>query len=600
MTHRTRPFAATLVAAILCLGLLVPMLSAGASPEGGRGEDEAFIRKLMKGMTLEEKVGQMFMTYAYGQSSDDSDPAMVAANQDAYGVDNFEQLIDEYHLGGIIYFAWSNNVNNPTQIAGLSNGIQDGALSQPSEIPLLVSTDQEQGVVVRVGPPATQFPGNMALGAARGAPNARTAAEITGRELRAIGINQNFAPVADVNVNAQNPVIGVRSFGSDPALVSKLSAAQVRGYQYRGVSSTAKHFPGHGDTNVDSHTGLPVISHTREELETIDLPPFEAAIDRGIDAIMTAHIVVPALDDSGRPATLSKPILTGLLRKRLGFDGLIVTDALTMEGVREMFGDERVPIEAIKAGADVLLMPPDLDLAYNAVLEAVEDGEIGEGRINQSVHRILSLKLKQGLFENPYVDVDEVSSRVGTPEHLAVADEITNKTVTLVKNDDGVLPLQPGPRDVLVTGWGVSTTQTLAAGIAERGATTEVYETGNNPTASQRQTAAAKAATKDLVVVSSQRAWASTQQQDLVDDLLATGTPVVVLAVRDPYDIAYFTEAPTYVATYSYSPVSLGAATRVLFGEVDPTGKLPVSIPTAEDPDTELYPYGHGLSYADG
>ena len=173
MTHRTRPFAATLVAAILCLGLLVPMLSAGASPEGGRGEDEAFIRKLMKGMTLEEKVGQMFMTYAYGQSSDDSDPAMVAANQDAYGVDNFEQLIDEYHLGGIIYFAWSNNVNNPTQIADLSNGIQDGALSQPSEIPLLVSTDQEQGVVVRVGPPATQFPGNMALGPARGAANAR-------------------------------------------------------------------------------------------------------------------------------------------------------------------------------------------------------------------------------------------------------------------------------------------------------------------------------------------------------------------------------------------------------------------------------------------
>jgi len=172
--------------------------------------------------------------------------------------------------------------------------------------------------------------------------------------------------------------------------------------------------------------------------------------------------------------------------------------------------------------------------------------------------------------------------------------------VTLVKNDDGVLPLQPGPRDVLVTGWGVSTTQTLAAAIAERGATTEVYETGNNPTASQRQTAAAKAATKDLVVVSSQRAWASTQQQDLVDDLLASGTPVVVLAVRDPYDIAYFTEAPTYVATYSYSPVSLGAAARVLFGEVDPTGKLPVSIPTAEDPDTELYPYGHGLSYADG
>jgi beta-N-acetylhexosaminidase len=366
------------------------------------------------------------------------------------------------------------------------------------------------------------------------------------------------------------------------------------------VSSTAKHFPGHGDTNVDSHTGLPVISHTREELETIDLPPFQAAIDRDIDAIMTAHIVVPALDDSGRPATLSKPILTGFLRKQMDFDGLIVTDALTMEGVREMFGDARVPIEAIKAGADVLLMPPDLDLAYNAVLEAVEDGEIGVGRINKSVNRILSLKLKQGLFENPFVDVDRVPSTVGTPEHLAVADEITNKTVTLVKNDDGLLPLQPGSRDVLITGWGVSTTQTLAADIAERGATTEVYETGNNPTATQRQTAAAKAATNDLVVVSSQRAWASPEQQALVEDLLATGTPVVVLAVRDPYDIGTSPEASTYVATYSYSPVSLAAATRVLFGEVNPTGKLPVSIPAAEDPDTELYPYGHGLSYEDG
>ncbi|MDQ3771477.1 MAG: glycoside hydrolase family 3 protein [Actinomycetota bacterium] len=586
-----------LVAAALCLGLLVPVRSTGAAP-GERGRDNATIRKMIDRMTLEEKVGQMFMTYAYGQSADDPDPAMVASNQQTYGVDNFEQLIDEYHLGGIIYFAWSNNVNNPTQIAGLSNGIQDSALSQRSAIPLLVSTDQEQGVVVRVGPPATQFPGNMGLGAAREATYARTAAEITGRELRAIGINENFAPVADVNVNAQNPVIGVRSFGSDPGLVSTLTAAQVEGYQSQNVSSTAKHFPGHGDTNVDSHTGLPVIHHNREELDTIDLPPFESAIERDIDAIMTAHIVVPALDDSGRPATLSKPILTGLLREQMDFDGLIVTDALTMEGVRQMYGDERVPVEAIKAGADVLLMPPDLDLAYNAVLEAVRSGEVGVGRINKSVYRILSLKMERGLFKNPYVDEDAVPSKVGTPGHLATADEITNKTVTLVKNDDDVLPLQANSsQDVLVTGWGVSTTKTLADSIAERGATTEVYETGVNPNEAQRQTAVTKAGSKDLVVVSSQRAWISSGQQALIRDLLATGTPVIVLAVRDPYDIAYFTDAPTYVATYSYSPVSLKATTRVLFGEVNPTGRLPVAIPTADDPDTELYPYGHGLSY---
>ena len=222
-----------LVAVVFCLGLLVPVHSTGAAP-GERGRDNATIRKMIDRMTLEEKVGQMFMTYAYGQSANDPDPAMVVSNQRTYGVDNFEQLIDEYHLGGIIYFAWSNNVNNPTQIAGLSNGIQDSALSQRSALPLLVSTDQEQGVVVRVGPPATQFPGNMGLGAARKATYARTAAEITGRELRAIGINENFAPVADVNVNAQNPVIGVRSFGSDPGLVSTLTAAQVEGYQSQG------------------------------------------------------------------------------------------------------------------------------------------------------------------------------------------------------------------------------------------------------------------------------------------------------------------------------------------------------------------------------
>jgi beta-N-acetylhexosaminidase len=599
MLQRPRRIGVALALATLCFGLLVPTLSAGAAPGKGQGRERATIANMIDGMTLEEKVGQMFMTYAYGQSSADPDPAMVAANQQAYGLDNFDQLIDEYHLGGIIYFAWSNNVNNPTQIAGLSNGIQERATSQDSPIPLLVSTDQEQGVVVRVGPPATQFPGNMALGAARRSKYAEKAAGVTGRELRAIGINQNFAPVADVNVNAENPVIGVRSFSSDPGLVSKLSAKQVEGYQ-SWISSTAKHFPGHGDTDVDSHTGLPVIHHTREELNAIDLPPFQAAIDRGIDAIMTAHIVVPALDDSGRPATLSNPILTGLLREEMDFDGLIVTDALTMEGVRQMFGDERVPIEAIKAGADMMLMPPDLDLAYNAVIDAVNEGEISVDRIDESVHRILSLKMEQGLFDNPYVDEDEVPSKVGTAKNLAAADEITNKTITLVKNDDEVLPLQESStQDVLVTGWGVTTTQTLADSIAERGATTEVYETGTDPTEAQRQTAVAKASTKDLVVVSSQRAWISAAQQELVEDLLATGTPVVVLAVRDPYDIAYFTDAPTYVATYSYSPVSLEAVVRVLFGEVDPSGKLPVSIPTADDPDTELYPFGHGLSYED-
>lgn len=586
----------------LLLALVLLMVSgvAGMAEPGKKGRaEEGMIRSKIAHMSLQEKVGQMFVPYVYGETADTTDPAMVAANRKIYGVDNAEQVIEKYKPGGIIYFAWSNNVNNPRQIAGLSNGIQMAAMDQRAGIPMLVSTDQEQGVVVRVGEPATQFPGSMALGASRNEEDARTAAAITGQELRAIGINQNFAPVADVNVNAQNPVIGVRSFGGDPNLVSGMVRAQVEGYQGAGdVSSTAKHFPGHGDTDVDSHTGLPVINKSLEELQREDFPPFEAAIDAGVDAIMTAHIVVPALDDSGRPATLSRPILTGLLREEMGYQGVIVTDALTMAGVREQFGDDRVPVEAIKAGADMMLMPPEMDVAYNAVLDAVKSGEIKKKRINESVYRILKAKQKRGLFENPYVDESAVDSTVGVPAHLAAADAITEKTVTLVKNDAGTLPLAADSgKSALVTGWGVSTTSDIAAGMQERGVGSEAFETGINPSDSKIDEAVSKSEGKDLIFVTTNKAWTYSGQQRLVKALLDTGKPVIVAAVRDPYDIAYFTGAETYLATYSYRTVSTTALVGVLFGEVNPSGKLPVEIPAAGDPNQTLYPYGHGLSY---
>jgi beta-N-acetylhexosaminidase len=561
-------------------------------------------------MTLEEKVGQLFVPYVYGQSADTTNPGDMAANRKLYGADDAEGVIEKYKPGGVIYFAWSNNVNNPQQIAGLSNGVQRAAMEERAAIPLLVSTDQEQGVVVRVGEPATQFSGAMALGAARSAAHAEEAARITGEELRAIGINQDFAPVADVNVNAQNPVIGVRSFGSDPGLVSEMVAAQVRGFQEgANTSATAKHFPGHGDTAVDSHYGLPVITHTREELDEIDLPPFRAAIDSDIDAIMTAHIVVPALDASERPATLSKPILTGLLREEMGYDGLIVTDALTMEGVRQQFGDDRVPVEAIKAGADMMLMPPDMDAAYNGVLDAMRSGEISKKRLNESVYRILKLKAERGLFGDPYVDEGAVGARVGTPENRAAASAISDETITLVKNDAGALPLQANTgQKVLVTGAGgvpgsaadeadKSTLGSLAYGMRGRGVATEVYETGASPTDARINEAKARAQRSDLVVLTTNKAWSSAGQKKLVRALLDTEKPVIVVATRDPYDIAYFTDAPTYVATYSYRAVAMESLARVLFGEVDPSGKLPVTIPTADDPNATLYPYGHGLSY---
>ena len=586
-TQRTRlTWALLLTCALAVLVAIAP----GASADR---DDDRLTRKIDR-MSLEEKVGQMFMTYAYGTNADGADPR----NQTEYGVDNHRQLIERYHLGGIIYFAWSDNVQNPRQIAGLSNGVQRAATSSGAEIPALISTDQEQGLVVRITEPATQFPGNMALGAARDPRLAKSAAEVTGEELRAMGINQNFAPVADVNVNPENPVIGVRSFSSNPDLAASLTEAQVNGYQREDVASTSKHFPGHGDTNVDSHTGLPVIDHTREELDSIDLPPFAAAIDAGVESIMTAHIVVPALDDSGRPATLSRPILTDLLRRQLDFEGVVVTDALDMQGVRDMFGDDRVPVEAIKAGADLMLMPPEFDLAYRSVLQAVRSGEISERRIDQSVYRILRLKERLGLFKQPFVKEHKVDRVVGKRDHLKTADEVTERTVTLVENDTGVLPLQAGTgQRALVTGWGVATTATLGSQVRERGLAAEVLETGAAPSDAAIAGARAAAERNDLVIVVTNRAWSAPGQQRLVAELVASGKPVVVAAVRDPYDIAYLPSAETYVATYSFAGVSVRALAKTLFGEVNPSGRLPVDIPAAGDPGTVLYPFGHGLRY---
>ncbi len=589
--------------AVVAGGAGLAMLGAGLSPALGAPTETSppdavtgWVTSTMARMTLEEKVGQLFVQYAYGSSADTKD----SRNVSLYGVQTPAEVVQKYHLGGVIYFNWTDSANNPQQIANLSQGLQQAALSQDSnvKVPLTIATDQEQGVVVRVGPPATQFPGNMALGAGRSADDARAAARITGEELKAIGINTDFAPVSDVNVNPLNPVIGVRSFSSDPALAADLASAQVKGYQDdAGISATAKHFPGHGDTDVDSHFGFPVITHTREQWEQIDAPPFKADIAAGIDMIMTAHINFPALDPAGDPATLSKPILTGVLRGELGFKGVIITDSLGMQGVRDKYGDAEVAVRALLAGVDQLLMPPDMDTAYNAVVEAVKSGRISQQLLNDHVRRVLELKYEKGLVANPYVDTSAVDSVVGTPEHLAAADAITNRTATLVKNDDSALPMAVDGKKVLVTGYGVTTTAALGDALATRGADVTVKQTGTTPNDTAIAGAVTAAADKDAVVVTTMKAWSNDQQQKLVEQLLATGKQVIVVAVRDPYDIAYFDDAPTYVATYSYSPVAIEALARVLTGEVNPSGKLPVDIPVAGDPGTVLYPFGFGLTY---
>jgi beta-N-acetylhexosaminidase len=560
---------------------------------------DAQARSALRGMTLREKVGQLFVTHVYGADATTPDPRNVAE----YGVATPAEVIQKYHLGGVIYFAWSNPTNDPEQVGRLSNGLQHAAVDDRPRIPLLVSTDQETGVIVRMGPPATQFPGNMAVGAGRSERDARTSAAITGAELKAMGVNQNLGPVADVNVNPLNPVIGVRSFSSDPQMAADFTAAAVRGYERDArISATPKHFPGHGDTEVDSHTGIPEIDHTRAEWEELDAPPFEAAIDAGVDSIMTAHIVVPALDPAEDPATLSKPIMTGILREEMGYNGVVITDSLGMAGVRDKYGDAEVPLLAIEAGVDQLLRPPEMDLAYNSVLDAVQNGRISERRIDRSVLRILKLKYEKGLFRNPYVNVDKIDDRVGTPKHLAAAERITDKTVTVVKNEAGLLPLSDEPRSVLVTGYGQTATATLGAELTERGATTTVASTGSQPSDAAIADAVAKAQANDVTVVLTMKAWDTrvtdpeARQQRLVHELLATGKPVIVVAVYDPYDIAHVTEAPTFVTTYSFNVVSLPSLAKLLYGEISPAGRLPVDIPTADGSDI-LYPFGHGLTW---
>ncbi|MFD6167453.1 glycoside hydrolase family 3 protein [Streptomyces coeruleorubidus] len=568
--------------------------------------DDKRLRALVSRMTLEEKVGQLFVMRVYGHSATAPDQADIDANLKEIGVRTAAELVEKYRVGGIIYFAWAHNTREPHQIADLSNGIQRASLELPRGLPVIVSTDQEHGIVARVGRPATLFPGAMAVGAGGSRSDARALGRIAGRELRAMGIRQDYSPVADVNVNPANPVIGVRSFGADPRAVAALVAAEVAGYQGSGVAATAKHFPGHGDTNVDSHTGFPTITHSRELWEKLDAPPFRAAIAAGIDSIMTAHLMVPALDDSGDPATLSRPILTGILRERLGYDGVVVTDSLGMEGVRTKYGDDRVPVLALKAGVDQLLNPPDLDLAWNAVLAAVRNGELTEARLDESVLRVLRLKTRLGLFRAPYVSQEGVDRAVGTRAHLAAADRIAERTTTLLVNEGRLLPLSRRRyRKVLVVGADPASpsgttgppTGVLAAALTELGFTATALPTGTSPSAAVIARAVAAAQDADAVVAATYNLTAGSGQKTLVEQLAATGRPVVAVAIRNPYDVAHLPSVPACLAAYSWTDVELRAAARVIAGRVEPRGKLPVAVRRADDPEQVLYPIGHGLTY---
>lgn len=564
-----------------------PTRAAAVSPRRRHG----WITSRLARMSVEQKVGQLFVMHVYGSEATAADDR----NLTEYGVATPAEVVTKYHLGGVIYFAWADNLPTPEDGARLSNGLQQTALGIDAavRIPLTISTDEETGPVSRMPDPATGFPGAMALGAARDPELTEQVYRITGAELRAVGINNDYAPIGDVNVNPANPVIGVRSFASEADLVSELVVAGVTGLQSEQVSATAKHFPGHGDTDTDSHTGFPVITHTREEWEQIDAPPFRAAIEAGIDAIMTAHLNFPALDPSGDPATLSRPVVTGVLREELGFDGVVVTDSLGMAGVREKYGDDEVAVRAVEAGVDVLLNTPAADVQYGAVLDAVRSGRIPASRLDESVYRILGMKFDRGIVDDPFVDVEAVSSVVGIDDHTARAQEITDRTVTLLRDDADLVPLPAG--SMYVTGYGDSTTALLGEALGAHGHPATVRSTGSSPTQAEIDLAVRESSSARVTVVTSQGADASTEQQDLVQALRDAGRDVVVVAVGTPYDIAGLGDTPTYLASYGYQPVSIESVAKVLAGEAPAAGRLPVTIPSAEDPDTVLFEFGAGI-----
>jgi beta-N-acetylhexosaminidase len=590
---------------------------------GGRADANpdaaAQLPAIVKGMSLEEKVGQMFMPDFRQWDGED----VTEINEEIV------QAIQQHHLGGVILFR--ENLVETGQIVRLVDQLQRAA----GKIPLLISTDQEGGVVNRLQS-GTVMPGNMALGATRSTEDSRRVGQAIGAELHALGINVNFAPVVDVNVNPDNPVIGVRSFGADPQLVSELGVSYIQGLHDAGVAATAKHFPGHGDTAVDSHLGLPSVPHDLSRLNAVELKPFQAAINGGVDLIMTAHVTFPAIDSSmviSRldntpiyvPATLSSRVLTGLIRNTMGFEGVVITDSLQMKAITDHFGPEDAVIRAVQAGTDIILMPSDLSRAYQAVLSAVKNGVIPEATIDQSVTRILALKLKLGVLEvnnGRLQPGDEVSrplegkinnalNVVGCLQHRSLEQEVAGQAVTLLKNEDNILPfkLSNGKKVVLLAPWQDRLElmmQSLMQIISDKSLQVDVKGFSYTDLAALNDEHKTAIDGADFVLLGSSsydvdsrtpgKNWTPDYVKNAVDYCREQRKAIAVVAIRNPYDIMYIPDVPAYICIYGRAEgPDIPAGIMAVFGELNPGGKLPVSIPNIEG--GILYPLGYGLSY---
>lgn len=541
-----------------------------------------WVKKTLHAMSLEEKIGQMVACRYSGRF----------VNRNTESFQNLRSLIVEQKIGGLIIFG-----GEVYETAILTNTFQ-----RLANIPLLIASDFERGVGNQIDG-ATLFPPLMSLGAADSEELAYAMGKITALEGRALGIHMTYAPVVDVNVNPDNPIINTRSIGEDPEQVGSIAQAFIKGCQDYGLIATAKHFPGHGDTDLDSHSVLATIAGDRDRLNRVELYPFKKAIEAGVQAIMTAHLHVPALDPTPNlPATLSHPILTDLLRKEMGFRGMIVTDAMGMGGVTSLYTTEEAALRAVEAGADMLLLPPEPREAIQALVNAVREGQISESRIDASVNRILEAKARLDLQRRKIVDIAMLDREIGASENLEQAEKTFDRSMTLVRNEGNVLPLSKG-EDVAVFSLssdpgGYFAGRTFVEELKKRNS--QVTEFFAEPSTGEEFIAEAvkKAQDAEVVVVgifSRLRAGKGNVGIDpkhvqLIRALSGGENSVAVISFGSPYFLRNFPSVDVYLCAYRYAKEAQKSAAKALFGEIDITGKLPVTIPG-------LYPRRHGLLF---
>jgi beta-N-acetylhexosaminidase len=558
-----------------------------------------WVDEIFKKMSLDDKVGQLVV----------SSISSTYLSSDTETFDTLSRKVRELRVGGFHVFGGAEPIPNvllnnnygsvilgqPLEAASLLNRLQ--ALSA---IPLLNTADFEAGAGFRIQG-ATVFPRAMAVGAAADERLAFDAARITAIEARALGVHVNFAPIADVNNNPRNPVINTRAFGEKPEAVGRLASAYVRGMHAGGMLATLKHFPGHGDTDVDSHIGLPIINHPRERLNDVELAPFRSGISAGADAVMTAHIQLPALDPGEfSPATLSQPIVSGLLRGEMKFEGLIYTDSMGMDAVARRLSPGDAAVRAIKAGNDVVLHSPNDEAAVAALKSAVEKGEIPQAQLDASVRRVLMAKARLGLHKTRLVSLDELPKIVGGRAGAIVAQELSKRSITLVKDERNQVPLRV-PREASVlylsildysAGWRIAApSRTFLAELRQRWPGTTAIELSDRSTTSEIDLVRASAGRYDAIVASVfVRAASGSGRMDLAPSLVRllsdvartttnTSKPFVTVFFGNPYVPLGLPSLPAMLLTYDFYDLAEASAVRALTGDAPITGHLPIALP---------------------